>query len=344
MTSPNGTLVKRPVVEGLVSTVIPVYNRARMLREAVASVLAQTYRPVEVIIVDDGSTDDTAQECGKLAEANRGEVVVVRQGNAGPGVARETGRRCGPRGVHPVSRQRRLPAPPEVRAAGGRAAQRLECGVAYCYTRYCCSGAGPAEQPWKGSGRTVEAMFPSFLVERWWDTPTPLYRRSVCDVAGPWTDLRLEEDWEYDCRVAALGIRLAHCREFLVEVRDHGGSRLCRGDAHDPERLRQRAQAHRLIYGHARRACIPLADPAMQHYARELFLLARQCGAAGLSAEARKMFELAREASGPRRGKGNDFRAYRVVAALFGWRLAGQLACWADRWRTTGGGGACSSD
>ena len=40
----------------LVSTVIPVYNRAAMLREAVESVLAQTYRPIEIIISDDGST------------------------------------------------------------------------------------------------------------------------------------------------------------------------------------------------------------------------------------------------------------------------------------------------
>src|SRR5262249_59764809 len=110
--------------------------------------------------------------------------------------------------------------------------QRPECGAAYCWTRYYRVGETPGEQPWKGSGRTVEAMFPSFLTERWWDTPTPLYRRAVCDAAGPWTDLRLEEDWEYDCRVAALGTRLTHCREFLVAVRDHGGGGVGPGVRH----------------------------------------------------------------------------------------------------------------
>ena len=38
------------MIENLVSTVIPVYNRAAMLREAVASVLAQTWRPIEILI------------------------------------------------------------------------------------------------------------------------------------------------------------------------------------------------------------------------------------------------------------------------------------------------------
>lgn len=51
----------------LVTTIIPVFNRARMLREAVASVLAQDYRPIEIIIVDDGSTDDTPAAVDGLA-------------------------------------------------------------------------------------------------------------------------------------------------------------------------------------------------------------------------------------------------------------------------------------
>ena len=59
------------LVEGLVSTIIPVHNRPLLLREAVASVLAQTYRPIEIIIVDDGSTDETGREAEALAEAIR---------------------------------------------------------------------------------------------------------------------------------------------------------------------------------------------------------------------------------------------------------------------------------
>ena len=72
----------------------------------------------------------------------------------------------------------------------------------------------------------------------------------------------------------------------------------------------------------------------MQHFARELFLLARQCGAAGLGEEARMLFELARQASGTERGRGVDFLLYGVGARLLGWRAMGSLTCSLDRLRT----------
>src|SRR5262245_54314926 len=78
---------------GLVSTIIPVFNRARMLKEAVSSVLEQTYRPIEIIIVNDGSIDETAKVADLLASENPDEIRVVHQSNTGPGLAREAGRK-----------------------------------------------------------------------------------------------------------------------------------------------------------------------------------------------------------------------------------------------------------
>lgn len=71
----------------LVSVIIPTYNRARLLPEAIASVLGQTYPRIEPIIVDDGSTDETPEVLRQYGD----RIRIVRQGNAGPAIARNRG-------------------------------------------------------------------------------------------------------------------------------------------------------------------------------------------------------------------------------------------------------------
>lgn len=70
----------------LVSVVIPVYNGARFLRAGLESVFAQTYRPMEVIVVDDGSVDDS----GVIAQSFP-EVHYIYQANQGVAAARNKG-------------------------------------------------------------------------------------------------------------------------------------------------------------------------------------------------------------------------------------------------------------
>lgn len=71
----------------LVSVVIPTYNRAEILGRSISSVLDQSYRPIEVIIVDDGSTDHTDEVLASFGD----RIRSVRQKNAGPSAARNAG-------------------------------------------------------------------------------------------------------------------------------------------------------------------------------------------------------------------------------------------------------------
>src|SRR5918993_716857 len=73
---------------GLVSVVIPCYNQARFLGEAVESVLAQSHRNFEVIVVDDGSTDETSEVASRYGEEG---VRLIRQQNRGLAGARNRG-------------------------------------------------------------------------------------------------------------------------------------------------------------------------------------------------------------------------------------------------------------
>ena len=321
------------LIEGLVSTVIPVHNRPALLREAVASVLAQTYRPIEIIIVDDGSTDETGSEAEALAKAHS-EVRAIHRENGGPGMARETGRLAA-RGQfiqYLDSDDLLLPIKFELQVSGLRRSEHY--AVSYGKTRFYAYGDQPSDVAWKRTGEHISTMFPSFLRSRWWDTSTPLYRREVTDLAGPWTSLRNEEDWEYDCRVASKRGRLHYCDAFISDTQLTSGNQLSRGGSSDPEKLRDRATAHRLILEHALAARISPEASEMRHFARALFLLARQCGAAGLAHEARTLFELSQQASGPVGRRGIDFLVYGACARLVGWRAMGRLACRLDRLRT----------
>src|ERR1700722_4524531 len=73
--------------ETLVSAIIPTYNRGTVIARAVRSALEQTYRSLEIIVVDDGSTDDTLEILQTFGDSIR----VVRQDNRGPSAARNAG-------------------------------------------------------------------------------------------------------------------------------------------------------------------------------------------------------------------------------------------------------------
>ncbi len=74
----------------LVSVVIPAWNNASMAAEAVESVLAQTYPRIEIVVVDDGSNDDTHERLARF----RPRITLLRQAHQGPAVARNAGIRA----------------------------------------------------------------------------------------------------------------------------------------------------------------------------------------------------------------------------------------------------------
>ncbi|CAN5623601.1 glycosyltransferase family A protein [soil metagenome] len=76
-------LTERP----LISVIIPVYNGAHYLAAAIESALAQTYRPLQIIVIDDGSTDESHQ----IAQQFTPVVQMINQSNQGVGAARNRG-------------------------------------------------------------------------------------------------------------------------------------------------------------------------------------------------------------------------------------------------------------
>lgn len=319
----------------LVSTIIPVYNRPQLLQEAVESVLQQTYRPIEIIIINDGSTDDTAQVIAQLQDTHPQLIRSAEQQNTGPGAARELGRNRARGDFIQYLDSDDLLLPNKFALQVAALTQHSDCDIAYGKTHFARVGETPKPVAYKRTGEGLETLFPATLYSRWWSTHTPLYRRTLTDQIGSWQNLWNEEDWEYDARAARFGVKLYYCDAFCSITRSHQPeNHLSSQGTTDLKKLRDRAKAHTLILQHAQAAQITVEQPEMQHFARELFLLARQCGASGLANESKQLFRLAKQASTQQRAKGIDFMLYEQIARLIGWRLSGRIALFLDHLRT----------
>jgi glycosyltransferase involved in cell wall biosynthesis len=77
-------------ITSLVSVIIPAYNAGRYIGETIESVLSQSYPELEIIVVDDGSTDDTGKIVSSFVE-KESKVKLIRQENSGVAAARNTG-------------------------------------------------------------------------------------------------------------------------------------------------------------------------------------------------------------------------------------------------------------
>lgn len=77
-------------VNKLISVVVPVYNKSLYLAECIESIISQTYRNLEIILVNDGSSDNSLDIC-KMYEQLDERVIVVDKPNAGVSSARNAG-------------------------------------------------------------------------------------------------------------------------------------------------------------------------------------------------------------------------------------------------------------
>lgn len=198
-----------------ISCIVPVFNGERFLQEAVESILVQTYRPLEIIAVDDGSTDQTQA----ILTSYRDTVHFLEQSNAGPATARNTGIRAAKGEFIAFLDADDLWHPDKLTRQIARFDARPELDISVTQIRNFWMPEVNEEEARFQSDRRGQAL-PGY------STVTLLARRALFDTVGVFdTSLKHGDDTDWFLRAEEQGAQIELMPEVLVYRRLHANNR-----------------------------------------------------------------------------------------------------------------------
>jgi glycosyltransferase involved in cell wall biosynthesis len=228
-----------------VSCIVAVYNGETYLRETIESLLAQTHRDVEIIVVDDGSTDGTADVLGRYGDRLR----VLSQANAGVSTARNRGVAMSAGGLVCFLDGDDLLEPTKI-ALQAAALANSKFDFCDCHSTYFWSPEIPADVLHRDA-RYAEPFWHKVLpghISTW------MFRRELWDrVGGFQSHMRYSEDVDWFSRARDLPMRPLTLPDVLTHRRLHARNVTAKLGAEQAAGLADTLKAH-LTRMRARRA------------------------------------------------------------------------------------------
>lgn len=304
----------------LVSIVIPCFNAARWIGETIESALSQDFRDLEVVVVDDGSTDDSA----KISRGFGDRITFVAQPNRGPCAARNNGLRSASGTLiqfldaDDLLHRRRISL---MLDALRRQPDADFVGGGY---RIFESGAVPSREIVACPLDRNEAELRSNVLTANYLPATGFFKRSFLEAVGPWNEqLARWVDFEYHARIAARTQRpFPYVDLPLYGYRQHDGPRIStHNKAHTnlDGALTSLNEARRQLESRG-----ALGEREKQWLFPSYVQLARGYAKGGDGARFAEMLRAAARLS-PRRAFRLKAAAAQFAAAAFGVRVASQL-------------------
>jgi len=198
-----------------VSVVVAVHNRAQFLAATVRSALNQSLRPLEVLIVNDGSTDQSAGVAKQLAKSDSCVRLIDLPRNLGPSHARNVALDAAHGDFIAILDADDLCMPNRFRR---QVLFLQETGIDLCGSWFIEFGRGPARQvrwPYTEASLQAAMLFQSTICH-----PTVMARRQVFEHHRYKPEMRLAEDYDLFAR-AMTNFRLANVPESLIRYRRH---------------------------------------------------------------------------------------------------------------------------
>ncbi len=240
----------------LISVIIPAHNRSDYLLACLKSVASQTYAPVEILVIDDASSEALEPVVNSVDWPDTYTVHYVRSDvNIGPGAAREMGRQHAQGAYIHYHDSDDLSHPDKLQALFQALQFSPDCGMAYCTTLYFGQWPLTGDEPVRNhSDRYFPQFLPTSLApKRPWQIGACLWTRDATERIGPWLDTWNWEDHAYDVQAACHNVGIAFVnRHLFYQRRELNAERISRAKrgfvAH--ERTRSMLRIAELLEAH----------------------------------------------------------------------------------------------
>lgn len=210
-------------MNALVSVIIPTYNREGMVCDAINSVFAQSYQNIEIIIVDDGSTDNTREVINSIQDSR---IKYIYQDNAGVSAARNRGINNATGDYIALLDSDDLWYPEKIEKQIKLFNQNPEAGVCRCWTKYI-TFSGEEIRTLTCRLPSKENLIRNFLLNPdtiYFGTLSFLVKKKCFDNVGYYNEkMSYAEDWDMLFRLA-LYYEFINVDEILASVRVNAGS------------------------------------------------------------------------------------------------------------------------
>jgi len=279
---------------GLVSVIVPTYNRNAVITETLDSVWSQTYRPIEVIVVDDGSTDNTQEVVDAWSQAkidNDGfKLSYLHQANTGPSAARNRGL-IESHGKYIQFMDSDDLLHPERFERVVKVMEELSCDFIQTGFDGFCARCGETIE-WHYGKPGQDQLAVACKGRLWPNSLRSFFHRKLALQTGPWNEEMIAvEDTEYIYRALSVSRQSDAIRDILASARRGGNCRIT-------DRIRTRKGRECRIWGEKslcdgvrERSDVPIE--AKQDLASRLYGLAYRSNLSGWPDLGQRCVELA---------------------------------------------------
>ena len=202
----------------LVSVIIPFYNRIDLLKSSMKSVIDQTYKPIELILIDDYSSEAFDKSIINDYSSGDFRIKLIRnERNLGPGLSREVGRLIAKGDFLAYLDSDDFWHRQFLEKLVNHLDSNEKAGMAYSKTLLIRNtGNFLRNKNDKSYNTIIPVLFD--IHGRPWATGACVWKREMVNKIGNWTDSRIWEDYEYDVRAAIVNNNIIHVPEVLFYV------------------------------------------------------------------------------------------------------------------------------